>query len=502
MRINIGKLLWNRAYLNPDMEASISFDYRFNFRQLNERSNQFASYLKTQNIKAGDRIAILCKSNEHVTTVMFGAAKVGVITLGVNWRFQPPEMIYILNDAGVSLLVYDSDFSQIVDQIRNSIPASIFLMVDISGENNEFEAALLDQDRDEPVYTGFDNDTAVMMYTSGTTGKPKGAMLTHSNLFWAAVGSVNTLNICQGYRFLLTMPMFHIGGVAPVMYSIHRGFTCFYMPNFDPVKMWDVITAEKINFTMTVPVMLRAMLQVPDITTKDLSCLKFIMCGGSAVPQDLIMTYDNMGIKIHQVYGITEYTGNVSCWTTDMGMDKSNSMGKTILHAHVKILSPESEQELPLGVVGEICCAGPQIFKGYWNNPEATIASIRDGYYRSGDLGKIDEDGFIYVVDRLKDMIISGGENIYPAELEQVIMHHKDVAEVAVVGKPDSKWGEIPVAMIVPKPGVEVKTEEITALCRKNMAAYKCVKEVQLVDALPRTATGKVLKEELRARLR
>lgn len=484
------------------MEASISFDYRFNFRQVNERANQFASYLKKQKIDEGDRIAIMGKTNEHVMTAMFGAAKVGVVTVMVNWRLQPPEMIHILKDAGASFLVYDSEFSQTIDQIRTQIPARLFLRVGGAGEDEEFETVLSGQDKSEPVYAGFDDDTAVMMYTSGTTGRPKGAMLTHSNLFWGAIGSLDILGIHQGYRYLLNMPLFHIGGVAGVIYAIHRGVTCFYMQNFDPVKVWDVIAAEKINFMMSVPVMLQALLQVPDFKKKDLSSLKFIICGGSAVPQDLILKYINMGIRINQVYGITEYTGNVSCWTPDMGLEKSNSMGRLVLHGQVKILKHESDLELPAGEVGEICCAGPQVFKGYWGNPEATVAVIKDGYYRSGDMGKLDDDGFVYVVDRLKDMIISGSENIYPAELEQVIMGHSGVAEVAVVGKQDEKWGEVPIAMIVPKPGAEVKAEDVIALCRKNLAGYKCVKEIRIMDALPRNATGKVLKNELRAQLR
>ena len=244
--------------------------------------------------------------------------------------------------------------------------------------------------------------------------------------------------------------------------------------------------------------MLQFMLFAPDIAGKDLSSLRHVVCGGSAVPQSLIETYDKMGIKVEQVYGITEYSGAVTFWVPDMGMDKSNSAGKTVFHGQVKILRPESDQELPAGEVGEICCFGPQVFAGYWNDPEATNAVAGHGYYRSGDMGKIDSDGFLYVVDRLKDMIISGSENIYPAELEQVLINCPGVADVAVVGKPDAKWGDIPVAFVVKKPDSTVTAEEIIAHCKKNLASYKCVKEVQFMQAIPKNSLGKVLKKELR----
>lgn len=503
MEINIGKMLCNRAYLSPDMEAFIGADYRLDFGQANERSNQFASFLQKNHFRAGDRIAVLCKNNEHATTAMFGAAKIGVITLMLNWRLQPPELIYILNDCGASLLLYDGEFGEVVKQLRDQVPAKLFLCVGGAGPDAEFQSAIAEQPFSEPEYTGEGDDPAVLMYTSGTTGKPKGVMLTHNNLFWASVGLTHTIDWGYRYRFLSVAPLFHVGGLAPIFGNIHSGCTTVFMPNFDPVKIWDLIVAEKINFMMTVPAMLQFMLFAPDIQKKDLSSIKHIVCGGSAVPLSLITTYDKMGIKIDQVYGITEYAGAVTFWTPDMGMDKSNSMGKTVFHGHVKIFRPDSHEELPVGEVGEIGCSGPQVFKGYWNNPEATAAAIKNGYYRSGDMGRLDEGGFLYVVDRLKDMIISGSESIYPAELEQVILTHPGVAEVAVVGKPNAKWGEIPVALIVSRPGAEVTAtaEDIISLCRKNLASYKCVKEVQFISAIPKNAVGKVLKKELRAQL-
>ena len=501
MKINIGQLLSNRAYLSPDMEAFVGDTYRYSFRDVNERANRFAALLVKSGIQPGDRIAVFCKNNEHATTVMFGAAKIGVITLMLNWRLQAPELIYILSDCTARLVIYDAEFVSMIDQLRVHVAAKTFLRVGGEGPDEEFSASLTGLPEIEPVFCGDGDDPAVLMYTSGTTGRPKGVILTHNNLFWASLGLIHTIDWSFHYRYLSVAPLFHIGGLAPIFGNIHAGCTTVSMPNFDPVKIWDVITRERINFTMTVPAMLQFMLMAPDIDKKDLSSLKFFICGGSAVPQELITTYDKLGIAINQVYGITEYSGAVTFWITDMGKDKSHSMGKTVFHGHIKIFRPESDEEAPMGDVGEIGCFGPQVFRGYWNNEEATAAVIRNGYYRSGDLGIIDNEGFLSVVDRLKDMIISGSENIYPAELEQVIKGHPGVAEVAVVGKPDAKWGEIPLAFIVKKADATISEQDIVALCRQNLAGYKCVREVRFIDAIPKNAVGKVLKKELRKQI-
>ena len=249
---------------------------------------------------------------------------------------------------------------------------------------------------------------------------------------------------------------------------------------------------------MTVPTMLHLMLEVPGIDKIDYSSLKYLICGGAPVTMSLINAYKDMGIVISQVYGATEYTGATTFWTSDMPFEKTGTVGKAVFHGDVKVFEPGSDRELPAGEVGELCLFGPQIFSGYWENEEATREVVVDEYYRSGDLGKKDAEGFVTVVDRLKDMIISGGENIYPAELEAVIQTHPDVLEVAVVGKKDQKWDEIPVAFVALKKDAQVGEAAIKELCKENLAGYKCVKEVRFVDAVPRNSLGKVLRRELR----
>lgn len=350
----------------------------------------------------------------------------------------------------------------------------------------------------EPDPAGKGDDPAILMYTSGTTGKPKGATLTHANCFWAAVGLIHSLEWAYKHRFLSVAPLFHIGGLAPIFANIHVGCTMVFMPDFDPAAAWEIIEKEQITFAMTVPVMLQYMAMVPGTDNRDLSALKYFICGGAPVPQSLIAAYQEKSIDVYQVYGATEYSGAITFWTKDMGMEHSHSMGKPVFHGDIKITDPVSGTELGPDETGEICITGPQVFNGYWKNPEASAQVLVNGYYRSGDLGRKDKEGFVHVVDRLKDMIISGGENIYPAEIESLLITHPKIAEAAVVGKPDSQWGEIPTAFIVQAQDRTLEESEIIAFCRENLAGFKCVKEIHFIDEIPRNTLGKVLKRSLR----
>ncbi len=502
MKFNAGQMFTNRAWLSPEMDACCGENYSYNYRQANQRLNRFASFLQANNIGQGDRIAVLCKNNEHATAALFGAAKIGVVTVLLNWRLTAPELDYILNDCAADLLLYDAEFSETVEKIKGAIPARIFLAARGEASDMAFEAALEQSSASEPAIIGGGSDPALLMYTSGTTGKPKGAMLSHDNVFWASLGLTHSLRWALHDRYLLVAPLFHIGGLAPILANVHVGCTTYYMPDFHPGKVWETVVREKINFMMTVPLMLGAMMMIPGLDKMDLGSLRHIICGGSPVPQNLILAYHKLGIKVYQVYGATEYTGAITFWTHDMDLNKSDSMGKPVFHGDVKVLQPGAATEMPPGQVGELCLFGPQVFSGYWGNPRATREVLTDGYYRSGDLGRKDEQGYVYVMDRLKDMIISGSENIYPAELEAVIQGLPGVAEVAVAGRPDEKWGEVPVAFVVRKGENTVGENDVINICRQSLAGYKCVKEVMFVEALPKNATGKIMKKTLREQLR
>jgi len=500
MKFNIGRMMSQRAYLCPDREGFVGDGYRYSFKEANARANQFAHYLIEQNVGSGDRVAILCKNNEHIGTTVFGAGKIGAIAVLLNWRLQVPEIEYILNDCTPSALVYDSEFANSVHGLRGKIPVRYYVQKGGEGPDIEFEKALTGRSTEDPESSGGGDDPAIIMYTSGTTGRPKGAVLTHDNLFWSSAAISHTIEWNYDHRFLLVAPLFHIGGLAPLITNIHKGSTTIFMPNFDPVAVWGTVAKERITTMMSVPLMLQAMLMVARAGKVDSSSLKTITCGASSVPESLIRAYLDMGIKVQQVYGITEYSGAVTFWTHQMPLEKCCSQGKPAFHGELKITDPNTGAELPMGEVGEILGKGPMVFKEYWNNREATLAAFSDGWYRSGDLGRKDSEGFFYVVDRLKDMIISGGENIYPAELEAVIITHPAVAETAVVGIPDSRWSEIPVAYVALKPDQKVSAQELIDLCKQRLASYKCVKEVRFVDALPKNPVGKILKTALRER--
>ena len=371
MKINLGQMLTNRAFLSPDMEACVGADYRYTYAQANARANRFASALAAKDLKKGDRIAVLCKNNEHITCAVYGAAKIGVITAILNWRLTAPELEYILNNCGAGLLLYDNEFAPVVEQLRGKIPARIMLCKGGQGPDQEFEDFLAQGSEDEPDSQGGGDDPCVIMYTSGTTGKPKGATLSHNNAFWASLGLTHTLRWAHKDRYLLVAPLFHIGGLSPVFANVHLGVTTVYMPDFDPVGVYKLIEAERINFMMTVPLMLMAMAMVPPevVAGFDLSSLRHFVCGASPVPPSLIHLYDQKGLKIAQVYGATEYSGAITFWTHDIGMDKCASAGKAVCHGQVKVCKPGSDEELPVGEVGELCLYGPPGLPGLLGQP-------------------------------------------------------------------------------------------------------------------------------------
>ncbi|MFJ7734427.1 o-succinylbenzoate--CoA ligase [Lysinibacillus sp. NPDC097231] len=494
MNINIGKLLQNRAALMGEKEAFIHKDKRWTFQQMNARANGFAHFLKKQGFSKGDRIAVLCKNNEDFIAVLMGAAKIGVITVVLNWRLQVPELRYIVEHSKVTLVIYDVDFESTIRALQEQVAITDVL----SHETVPSLQSIFDENVHEPVYDASNDDVALIMYTSGTTGKPKGVMISHNNLLAAGMGLSQTIDWWEDDRFLMVAPFFHIGGIAPLITNIMCGCTMVLMEAFEPIAAWKIVENAKVTTMMTVPTMLAYLLKTYEVANVDSSSIRNITCGASSVPAPLILGFRQLGIPVQQVYGITEYTGAVTMWKEQMNRDKYDSMGKSIMHGEIAIVDVKSGEMLPAGEVGEISLRGPQVFVGYFENMEATQQVLRNGWYHTGDVGYIDSDGYLYVVDRIKDMIISGGENIYSAELELALSTHPSVADVAVIGIPDEKWGEIPKAYIVAKPGASITEAEIIEFCKGNIASYKAVKEVEFVEQLPRNAVGKLQKHKLK----
>ncbi|UII57885.1 o-succinylbenzoate--CoA ligase [Cytobacillus spongiae] len=496
--MNVGEWMKSRAYLSGDKEGFVGKNGRYTFIEMNERVNQFANYLQTQGIQQGDRIALLCKNHEDFVTAFFGAAKIGVITVPVNWRLQAKEISYVLNHSAARVVLYDEEFASAIEMGKQEAPAEKYVCSGNGKEDPAFREILASSSHVEPELVSFNEDPILMMYTSGTTGKPKGAVLTHSNLFAASNGLSHTVDWWEQDRFLSVAPFFHIGGFAPLMANVHTGSTTILMEDFDPVLVWKTIEKERITTMMSVPAMLAFLFKTLEQVGADYSTLRNITCGASPVPAQLIQACKTRGISVQQVYGITEYAGAVSFWKEELDPAKFDSMGKAVMHGAFKIVDIHTGEELPPGEDGEILCSGPQVFKGYWQNEEATAKAFENGWYKTGDIGRIDEKGFLYVVDRLKDMIISGGENIYSAEVEAILTAHPEIVEAAVVGVPDQKWGEIPRAIVVKTPDSSLTEEEVIAYCKAELASYKAAKEVVFVPQLPRNAVGKILKTVLK----
>lgn len=333
------------------------------------------------------------------------------------------------------------------------------------------------------------------MYTSGTTGLPKGVIHSHDTVMWSIVTGTATLDFRLGDRFLNSLPLFHVGALNPVLSNVYVGGSTILMRSFDPAESWRLITEEKINSTLMVPAMLQFMQMTYNADAHDLSELRWVLSGAAPVPVSLIEAYADLGVEIHQVYGLTESCGPGCVIIGDEAKTKVGSTGRAFFHGQVRVIREDGSDCDP-GESGEVLLAGPNMMVGYWNRPDATAETLVDGWLHTGDAGILDDDGFLTIVDRIKDMLISGGENVYPAEIENVLLGHDCVADAGVIGVPSKKWGESPLAVIVKSN--DVSAEDVMSFCNAKLAGYKAVKVVEFVDVIPRNPSGKILKRVLR----
>jgi fatty-acyl-CoA synthase len=338
------------------------------------------------------------------------------------------------------------------------------------------------------------------MYTSGTTGRPKGAMLTHANLTWNAVNVLVDTDLIADERALVSAPLFHTAGLNMMTLPVLlKGGTCVLVEAFDPNATFDLIEQHRITFMFGVPTMFEQVARHPRWPGADLSSLRILTCGGSPVSTPLIAAYQERGLTFLQGYGMTEASPGALFLDAEHAVSKAGSAGVPHFFSDVRVVRPDLTP-VDVGETGEIIVRGPHVMPGYWGLPEETAASFADGWFRSGDAARVDEDGYVHIVDRIKDMIISGGENIYPAEIEDQLLVHPDIVECAVIGVPDDKWGEVPRAVVVPREGATLDPDEVIASLSGRLAKYKIPKSVVIADALPRTASGKLLKSRVRSR--
>lgn len=508
---NIGLLLRKRADISANVEAFVEFEKqrRFTFYQLNQRANQVANTLLALGVKPGDRVATLLKNGIEFIETYYAIAKIGAVMVPVNWRLVANEISYILNDAGAEALVFDDDFDSVTEELidRQCTGIKHYLRVDNGSSSSaprpsqDYNTLMAAASIDEPPIGACDNDLLFIMYTSGTTGHPKGAMHSHQGMLWAELTSLTTSDMQGNDRFLLPMPMFHVGCLVPVSQLVHRGATGIIMRDIEMGAMFKAIEQERVTITMSVPALLQFMLMAPEREQHDISSIRWIATGAAPVPVSLLREYENIGIAIYQAYGLTESCGPGTLLLPQDAEAKVGSCGKPQMHTEARVVNDNGEDvKRGSGEVGELILAGRHMMLGYWNKPEATAETLKNGWLYTSDLCTVDADGFITICDRKKDMVISGGENIYPAELENILTGHPDIMEVAVIGVPSKKWGETPLAIIVPVAGKKPCSEDLIAWCKQNLASYKVPQLYEFVDTLPRNASGKLLKPQLRER--
>ncbi len=504
---NMGDVLSRRAARNPDAPAVVDTGTgeRLTYAELDRRANQAGNMLLGLGVQPGDRVALLLPNCVPFLETFYGGAKVGAIIVLLNWRLVADELEYLLTDSGATVLVVSSDFASVAAELqrRGTTAVRNWVLVGEAGEGPHGAinyVALRDAAATESPEIGAGNDDVLCLcYSSGTTGRPKGAMLTHEGQMWAIfsnLGSSEDFNLSG--KYLLVMPMFHLGGLLPLEVAIFGGSTVIIMKSFDPNGVWDVVGRERVTSGLVVPAMLNAMLNVYDPAKHDLSSIRNLWCAAAPLPVTLIEQCMNKGIGLLQTYGLTECGGPGTILGQDDATRKVGSSGKSYLLTDVKLVHPDGATCAP-GEAGELLIRARHVMKGYWNNPDATAAAIVDGWLHTGDVATMDDEGFVTIQDRIKDMIISGGENIYPAEIENVILSHPGVREVSVVAQPSDKWGESPLAVVV-RADAALNEVDVLAWCNGKLARYKQPKSVQFVDEIPRNASGKALKRILRDR--
>jgi acyl-CoA synthetase (AMP-forming)/AMP-acid ligase II len=505
MENNVGSILTKRTYLNPDSEAlfDVAQDRRFSYAELNDRTNQVAHGLLSLGIGKGDRVALLMMNCHEYVTTFFAVAKIGAVIVPLNWRLVADELEFIVKDAGAVALVAGSEFDASVNELQsrgNRTDVKHWIRVGVADTAPSFTTvfdSLVDTQKiNEPTVTASNDDLLYIMYTSGTTGLPKGVMHTHNTQMAALITLNATSDFCIGDRYLNPMPLFHVGALTPAIVIAYRGLAHVLMRAFDPNAIWQLVKQERINNALLVPAMLGACRMVFDPAVHDHSTLRWFLSGAAPVPKALIEAYQEMGIDIHQVYGLTETCGPACVTTPEDAIRKAGSTGKAFFHTDVKVVRPDGSV-CDTEEAGEVLVRGDHIMTGYWNRPDATAESIKDGWLYTGDIATVDDEGFIWIQDRLKDMIISGGENVYPAEIENIILGHPGVADVAVIGVPSDKWGETGLAVVVKKDAA-VTESDIIAHCDGKLARFKMPSGIRFVDVIPRNASGKALKRDLR----
>jgi fatty-acyl-CoA synthase len=488
----IGSWTARRARMSPDRTALVADARKWTYRQLHLRSTRFAHALTRLGVGGGDRVAFLGPNHPVFLETLFGAGMLGAIFVPLNARLAPAELAYILGDSGASVLVHAPGHRATADALRPAVRH----VLDFAAYD-ELLAAAPEDPVDEPVAQ---EDIALVMYTSGTTGHPKGAALSHANIHWNSFNLLIDVDVAADEVTLVNAPMFHVAALnQTVLPTLLKGGTVVLMESFDPGRTLELIAEHRVTYLFGVPAMFQAVAAAPGWAAADLSSVRTMICGGAPVPERVISTYQERGLTFLQGYGLTESAPSASFLRAAQSRRKAGSAGTPCFFTDVRVVDAEGA-DVAVGEPGEVLLHGPNVMPGYWEKPAETAAVLSaDGWLRTGDVAVTDEDGYLYIRDRIKDLIISGGENVYPAEVEDAILQHPAVADCAVIGVADERWGEVGRAVVVVREGASVEPAGLREFLTARIARYKVPATVVFAETLPRTASGKLLKGALRA---
>lgn len=502
--MNAETLLSKRAHLTPNREALFELEtgVRYSYADLNARANRTANWLRGLGIGVGDRVSILAHNSVAFVDLLYGVAKIGAVFAPLNWRLAPAELVYIVNDCGSRVLIVGPEFAQVWTDMRPAVDVAHLVSID----GAEIPGAVAYEDvtgaasAENPPLLGLDPDTThCILYTSGTTGRPKGALIPQRQVLWNCINTIVSWGLTEKDVSPVLTPLFHAGGLfaflTPLLYV---GGRVLLGRSFDPAESLRLIVEEQCTAILGVPTLFQMWMQVPGFDDIDFSHVHFFISGGAPCPVPLMEAWrERTGTVFRQGYGLTEVGPNCFSMTDADSVPKSGSVGRPIFHSQMRLVDSDGN-DVPVGATGELLIKGPHVSTGYLGNPDATRAALRDGWFHTGDMARMDEDGFFTIAGRFKDMIISGGENVYAAEVEAVFMEHPAVAECALIGKPHLKWGEVGLMVVVLGNGETVSAETLQAHCATQLAKYKVPKEVIFVDELPHSPYGKVEKVKLR----
>ncbi len=482
--------LAQRASLTPGRPALACGDERLTFADLDRRAAAVAERLRRAGVKAGDRVALLAGNGVGFAAMVHAVPRAGGVLVPLNVRLAPPELAWQVADAGATLLAHDDAHAEEAERLRAD--GSGLRAVAVS-ELDGSEGAGAVASRPVPV------DLAALhtiVYTSGTMGRPKGAMLTFGNHFWSAVGSALNLGLRDDDVWLACLPLFHVGGLAILLRGVIYGMPVVIHQSFDPARVNSAIDEEGVTIVSVVAAMLRRMLDARGAAPYPQS-FRCALLGGGSAPAALLEECAARGVPVAATYGLTEAASQVATALPPEVLRRPGAAGKPLFPTEARIVDDEGH-ECARGVVGEIVVRGPTVMAGYYGLPEETARVLRDGWLRTGDAGYLDDDGYLYVLDRRDDLIISGGENVYPAEIEAALASHPDVVEAGVTGVPDERWGQVVVAAVVLRPGAAITEDDLRTHCRERLAGYKTPSRIRFVDTLPRNTIGKLLRREVR----